>query len=349
MGDERVNKYDELYIFREAKIKDADKLMSFIKEHWRANHILGNDRDFFLYEHGDGDKINFIICEDRNTGEIVGMQGFIPYSWDAELRHICGVMTMVKKGVTTPMLGIELIKRFIDIVNYKTYCGIGTNPQTMVPLAKRLFDRFVCKLTHYYQLNKTVDTFKIAKIVCQKKSLEEIEECNSSQLVEFSNLEEVKRNFILNKAYKFLPYKEEWYLKKRYFEHPIYRYRVWGIVLNGAVLALLFGREVEHANVKIIRFVDFIGDIEDLSLSGKGIKDIIETNSYEYADFLLHGIPERIMRKSGFVRKIEEEGNIIPTYFEPFIQSNVDIWLEKSHEEMVVFKGDGDADRPNFS
>ena len=34
------------------------------------------------------------------------------------------------------MLGVELIKRFIDIVNYKTYCGIGTNPQTMVPLAK---------------------------------------------------------------------------------------------------------------------------------------------------------------------------------------------------------------------
>ena len=82
MADERVNKYDELYIFREAMINDADKLMSFIKEHWRANHILGNDRNFFLYEHGDGDKINFIICEDRNTSEIVGMQGCIPYSRD---------------------------------------------------------------------------------------------------------------------------------------------------------------------------------------------------------------------------------------------------------------------------
>lgn len=343
-----MNKYDELYIFRKAKINDVDRLMNFIKEHWRSNHILGNDRDFFLYEHGNGDKINFIICEDRNNSEIVGMQGFIPYSWDEELCHICGVMTMVKKGITTPMLGVELIKRFINIVNYKTYCGIGTNPQTMAPLVKRLFGRFVFKSTHYYRLNEKVETFKIAKIVDRKKSSEEIVESNSAKLVEFNNFEQMKRNFALNRDYKFLPYKEEWYLKKRYFEHPIYRYRVWGIVVKGEVLAILFGRQVERANVKIIRFVDFIGDIEDLALAGKGIKEIIETNSYEYADFLLHGIPERIMRKSGFVRKIEEEGNIIPNYFEPFVQSNVDIWLEKSNEEMVVFKGDADADRPNF-
>ena len=343
-----MNKYDELFIFREAKINDVDKLMSFIKEHWRANHILGNDRDFFLYEHGNGDRINFIICEDRNNSEIVGMQGFIPYSWDEELCHICGVMTMVKKGIAIPMLGVELIKRFIDIVNYKTYCGIGTNPQTMVPLVKRLFGRFVCKSTHYYQLNEKVEVFEIAKIVDRKKSCEAILESNSAQLVEFNNFEEVKRNFVLNKSYNFLPYKEDWYIKKRYFNHPIYRYRVWGIVVNGAVLALLFGRQVECANTKILRFVDFIGNIEDLVHAGKGIRNIIETNSYEYADFLLHGIPESIMSKSGFVRKIEEEGNIIPNYFEPFVQSNVDIWLETSQEEMVVFKGDSDADRPNF-
>ena len=173
-------------------------------------------------------------------------------------------------------------------------------------------------------------------------------ESNSSQLVEFNNFEEVKRNFVLNKVYKFLPYKEDWYIKKRYFNHPIYIYRVWGIALNGEILALLFGRQVERGNEKIIRFVDFIGDIENLALAGKGIKDIIETNNYEYADFLLHGIPESIMNKSGFVRKIEKEGNIIPNYFEPFVQSNVTIWLEKSFKEMVVFKGDGDADRPNF-
>ena len=252
-----------------------------------------------------------------------------------------------KKGGSYSYVGVELIKRFIDIVNYKTYCGIGTNPQTMVPLAKRLFGRFVCKSAHYYQLNEKVEVFEIAKIVDRKKSCGAIVESNSAQLVEFNNFEEVKRNFVLNKVYKFLPYKEDWYIKKRYFNHPIYRYRVWGIVVNEVCLGLLFGRQVERGNAKIIRFVDFI-DIEDLALAGKGIKGIIETNSYEYADFLLHGIPERIMIKSGFVRKIEEEGNIIPNYFEPFVQSNVDIWLETSHEEMVVFKGDSDADRPNF-
>jgi hypothetical protein len=343
-----VNKYDELYIFREATINDVDKLMHFIKEHWRANHILGNDRDFFLYEHGNGDNINFVICQDRKSGEIVGMQGYIPYSREEERRHICGVMTMVKKGITTPLLGVELMKRFIDIINHKTYFGIGTNPQTMVPLVKRLFGRFVFKSTHYYRLNEKVDSFKVAKIVDRKKSSETIVENSAAQLVEFSSFEEVKRNFALNKAYKFLPYKEDWYIKKRYFDHPIYRYRVWGIPVKGTILALLFGREVECADRKILRFVDFIGNIEDLVHASKGVKDIIEADSFEYADFLLHGIPERIMNKSGFVRKDEEDGNIIPNYFEPFVQNNVDIWLETSQEDMVVFKGDSDQDRPNF-
>ena len=30
------------------------------------------------------------------------------------------------------------------------------------------------------------------------------------------------------------------------------------------------------------------------------------------------------------------------------IRENIDIWYEKSHENMIIFKGDADADRPNY-
>lgn len=343
-----MNKYDEFYVFRQAEINDTDRLMRFIRGHWRLNHILGNDRGFFLYEHGDENKLNFIICEDKENGELVGMHGFIPYSSDKELRHVCGVMTMVKKDAAIPLLGVELIKRFIDIVQYKTYCGIGTNPKTMVPLVKRLFHRHVGKMEHYYLLNELVDEFKVAKIVSRKAVCEDSGEGDQAELIEFKNFEVLRRRFALNKPYRFLPYKEDWYIKKRYFNHPIYHYRIWGIAVDGQVRALLFGRHVEQANTKVLRFVDFIGNIEDLGLVGKGIKAIVAGDGYEYADFLLHGVPEKIMNKAGFVHKIQEEGNVIPNYFEPFVQSNVDIWFETSHKDMIIFKADADADRPNW-
>jgi hypothetical protein len=343
-----MNKYDEQYTFRKAKMDDVDNLMRFIRKNWRENHILGNDREFLLYEHGNKDEINFVICENKKNGEIVGMHGFIPYSWDKELCHICGVMTMVKKDTAIPMLGVELIKRFIEIMQYNTYCGIGTNPKTMVPLVKRLFHRYVGKMEHYYMLNEKVNEFKIAKIVNRGKKRVGSIDSNQAELIEFKEFEEVKKRFILNNSYHFLPYKEDWYIEKRYFNHPIYHYRVWGITVDGEVRALLFGRQIEHANAKVLRFVDFIGDIEDLVLVGKGIKVIIERDGYEYTDFLLYGVPEEIMSKAGFVHKTEEEGNIIPNYFEPFVQSNVDIWLETSHEDMIIFRADADADRPNM-
>lgn len=342
-----MNKYDELYTFRHAKMSDVDRLMRFIRENWRANHILGNDREFFLYEHGCGEEINFIICEDKKNSEIVGMHGYIPYSFNSELRHVCGVMTMVKKDVVIPMLGVELIKRFIEITKYKTYCGIGTDPNTMVPLVKRLFHRNAGKMDHYYQLNEEVNDFNIARIINRKECLPD-REINQAELVEFKDFQEVKNKFVLNKSYRFLPYKEDWYIEKRYFNHPIYHYRVWGIVIDGEVLALLVGRQVVLEKAKILRFVDFIGDIENLALIGKAAKAIIISNGYEYADFLLHGVPEDVMNKAGFVRKMEEEENIIPNYFEPFVQSNVEIWFETTTEDMIIFRADADADRPNF-
>ena len=38
---------------------------------------------------------------------------------------------------------------------------------------------------------------------------------------------------------------------------------------------------------------------------------------------------------------------IVPTYFEPFVCENIDIYFEKSHKDLILFKGDADGDRPN--
>ncbi|MCS5503259.1 hypothetical protein NY607_19315 [Lysinibacillus sp. A4] len=340
-----MNKYDEIYNFRQAKLSDQENIMKFIKLHWRENHILGNDETFFKFEHGDGDKINFIICEDKKSNEITGIHGFIPYSFNKRNSHYCGVMTMVRKDVAIPLLGVELIKRFIQITKYNTYCGIGTNPKTMVPLVKRVFRRFTGTMSHYYKLNPNNYDFKIAKIV-QKSCIVTDCKTDSVEFIEISSFTELKNTFELNLEYRFLPFKEDWYLKKRYFDHPVYNYRVF--VLTGTNKAIIIAREININNSKILRFVDFIGDIKMLSKIDNFTDELLINENYEYIDFLVGGLPTNYLVESGFTLKDEHTQNIIPNYFEPFIQQNVEIWYEVSHENMIVFKGDADADRPNF-
>ena len=69
---------------------------------------------------------------------------------------------------------------------------------------------------------------------------------------------------------------------------------------------------------------------------------------YEYIDFYLYGIEDDILRDAGFVLQ-DDDVNIIPNYFEPFVQKNISLdFYADSLEEIILFKGDGDQDRPNF-
>ena len=44
---------------------------------------------------------------------------------------------------------------------------------------------------------------------------------------------------------------------------------------------------------------------------------------------------------------MENDENVIPNYFAPFVQENVEIFFHAPNEEIVFCKADGDQDRPN--
>ena len=58
------------------------------------------------------------------------------------------------------------------------------------------------------------------------------------------------------------------------------------------------------------------------------------------------GVDSNILQKAGWI-KLDETDNIIPNYFSPYEQINVDINYCTSDENIVLFRGDGDQDRPN--
>ena len=57
------------------------------------------------------------------------------------------------------------------------------------------------------------------------------------------------------------------------------------------------------------------------------------------------------MKSSGF-KLINQNSNelIIPNYFNPYLQKNIQIYFfvdSKDIDKVILFKGDGDQDRPN--
>ena len=79
-----------------------------------------------------------------------------------------------------------------------------------------------------------------------------------------------------------------------------------------------------------------------------GVGDFGKT-AYEFIDFYCYGIAHQYLKKAGFSLLSQEDGNIIPNYFEPFERENVKIRIVVAHwPSFHLYRGDGDQDRPSI-
>ena len=97
---------------------------------------------------------------------------------------------------------------------------------------------------------------------------------------------------------------------------------------------------------KALRLIDCIGEANNLRIITSSIDALLDKMNCEYIDCYEAGLNEEIMTSAGW-KKVEEAGNIIPDYFAPFEHRKVDIQYSSSSPSAVLFKGDGDQDRPN--
>ena len=68
------------------------------------------------------------------------------------------------------------MRRMLDFTQPSTYCGIGTNPKTMVPLVKRFFKRSVGVMDQFYMINPRINEFQIIKNLDHKKGQSKLKE-----------------------------------------------------------------------------------------------------------------------------------------------------------------------------
>ena len=170
MNFKRANtKFDELYEIRLATPNDIDNIMAFLKAYWDKNHILAVNRDFFEYEFRVGDRVNYILAVNRQTGKIDACEGIYIYSKgddDTEPFDMAGGMFRTSPHALLPFLGLEILyrKRFMMGVKMRSYIGIGAKKETTYILTKKYFkDDMVGRLDHFYRLNDKKE-YQIAHI-----------------------------------------------------------------------------------------------------------------------------------------------------------------------------------------
>ena len=343
-----MNKYDERYEIRLGKKNDIDSIMRFIDKYWKKNHILSLDKNLFEYEFLDGDTVNMLLAIDRNKNTIEGIFGFLYCSktLDSSRRDIWGSLwKVVDEHDNIPFLGIELAKRIYGVTGCRMHIGNGANPNTTIPLRKMFFGDKTAKMKQYYILNDNIKDYKIAKIA-QRHEVKFINRKNKKNIFELHTFEQVKE-FLDIEHINAYPYKDNWYVEKRYFKHPYYEYKCWGIENDDGLRSIVFAREVMVEDRKILRIIDYIGNHKIFEETGEFWRNIINSEEYEYIDFFEFGMEDDILKNAGFILRTDNDENIIPNYFEPFVQSNTDIWVHYKYDGTTFFKGDCDQDRPN--
>lgn len=324
-------------MIRFANINDIESIMLFIEESWRHGHILGNNRKFFEYEHLLPEGVTYVISEDENN-RINGILGYIPYGINE--RDIMTVMWKANQD-TNSFLGLELFQFLKDNGNIRIIASVGCNPKLrgLYQYMGYIFE----KMPQWYRLAPQ-KSYSVA--IVNNDYIPKVE--NNSSFIPLNSWEDVLKCFDFDEYNKSIkPYKEAWYIKKRYFEHPIYNYDVYGVLgdSNKVELLVIF-RVISVNGNNVVRMIDSIGNFRYLSLISMLVDYVIEKYEAEFADCYVAGVNEDYMIHSGWL-KTEGSGNVIPNYYCPFVQENIDIYYFSSDPDIVVFKGDGDQDRPN--
>ena len=138
-------------------------------------------------------------------------------------------------------------------------------------------------------------------------------------------------------------------MQRRYFAFPHLTYQVYAAKEQGRLLAYLVCRVVDSGQGKALRIADFVGDTSLLPRLGAAIDRLLKASGAEYAECYCAGVDPAVMAAAGFCERREGDANILPNYLQPPLFENTEYYYFTSDpDRFVLFKADGDQDRPNL-
>ncbi|WP_367924548.1 hypothetical protein [uncultured Ruthenibacterium sp.] len=319
------------FSFRLAKRSDKNDIVRFLDKNWDSRHPLVHLDDFFTYYYADGENLQFALCE--AAGQIVALAGYIRANQSQTPDIWVSIWCADKKNRGA---GMELLDALPRLCNARLSACNNIRPQ-VIPLY-RFLGYEAGRLPHYYRLADK-SSYSVARI--SKKRILPVEPGPFLQRVE--SAEHLAKVYTPHS--EIYPFKDLWYLTRRYFHYPRQKYDLWH--LNGNLLAT---RSVPANGTTVLRIVDYVGLPENFPDFGAGIDHLMTQIQAEYADCYCAGISPAQMERAGFCQRLETDENILPNYLTPPLYENTEYYYSTTHpEHFLLFKADGDQDRPNLT
>ncbi len=333
----------ELYKIRCAELSEYDKIRSFINMYWKNNHILVESKKLFDFQHlrVGAKQYDFVIAEHKETGEIHAVYGFINsaiYDMDSSIRPnaVWGALWKVRKDVNNKeikKIGLAVLYYILDLYPNSPFITLGLSKYSQFIFEGLNFG--FGKMNHYYFANKDCISPIISK--------------NLRYNVSHGNSKVCLKEFLFDREIvsDYIPKKNNDYLLNRYSNHPYYKYDLWGMYIDDVLINVWVTRLIAIEGARCLRLVDIIGRTRNWPNAVIALQSLVEKYNAEYVDCYNYGIKEAEFMNLGMFKV--EDPTIIPNYFEPFEQRNIDVYYAFCYDkEVCIFKGDGDQDRPTI-
>ena len=325
---------------RLARPDEQGRVLAFINEHFDWRLPVVNRPEWFRFYFQSGDALQFALAEQKGklaavAGYILASRGPGPDVWVS--------VWVARKGCNGA--GLELMAALPGLLGARVVACNNIRPETVA--LYRFLGWHAGRVGHYYRLADR-PAYHLAQ-VARKHILPVSGDLTLDTVRSVTRLEGLGMPFSPH-----TPAKDVWYMARRYFAFDYYRYQVWSASEGGRLLAYLVTRLADTCSgradaPKALRIVDYIGPDEVLPRLGSAIDGLLARSGAEYADCYCAGVPADVLRAAGFCERAEDDANVIPTYLEPPLYQNIEYYYFTNQPEgFVLFKADGDQDRPNL-
>ena len=335
-----------IYEVRYARLDEVELVEDFLRKYWNPNHILCNQRSILDFQHKFEDCYSIIIGYNTETAEIDGLFCIIPVCrYDSALKENGNFWSALLK-IRDDVVNSEIKHLFYDFMlficdrpDFASFGAISLSRKAQSAM-NLLFNEYGT-MNQYYFCNHKKNEYTI----CSNPVISPISVRDQCEIKEI-DFDTIASSSI---EYVYYPQKTIEFLKNRYVRHPVYKYRYLGIYSNNNLVCVWVIRKQHVSDSSILRIVDVYGDLSKVGCVANALQHILESENAEYIDFMNYGIDESVFKRIGF-EKLELSGGdtIVPNYFEPYEQRNVPIYFALITERpYVIFKADGDQDRPS--
>lgn len=329
---------------RLARPDEGPAVIAFLDENWGERHPLVHLPEFFDFYYrpfGPDGPLQFAVAE--QDGRLAAVAGYVRAN-RLEAPDIWVSIWCAARDKACGGSGLELLDALRGLTGARLVACNNIRPR-VAPLY-RFVGYAAGRLPHYYRLADRA-AYRVAR-VAEKSILPVSGAAALRALPTESGLR--ASGYVPDESRR--PYKDLWYLARRYYRYPHQRYDVWGVTEGGAhsaVTALLVTRRVPVNGTAVLRVVDYTGAPDAFPRLGAAIDQLMAECGAEYADCYCLGIPPEAMAAAGFCARAADDANILPNYLTPPLYENTEYCYSTSDTDgFTMFKADGDQDRPNL-